>query len=490
MSFLCFSRKKQEPVNLTEQRGKTMVRGKFDSAQTTANNRNHWANADGLSPDAAANPAVRKIIMNRARYEVANNNYAGGINKSLANYLVGTGPRLQLQLDNKKASTKLEKEWKSWGKRVRLARKLNLARRTKGTDGEYFSQFINNPKLKHKIKLDFTAFESEMCASNFLATDSPLDIDGIKFDKWNNPISYRILKDHPGSDTWSAQPLASTDIQASKIIHWFFNDRPGQHRGVSELASSLSLYSQMRRYTLATLDAAETASNNAGVIYSDVPVGEDADDIDAMDEISLQRNMFTTMPLGWKMGQMKAEQPTTTHNEFKNGLVNEIGRGRNVSYNVAAGNSSGYNYASARLDHQDFFSAVRVERDDLELIVVDRILEEWLREAVIVFNIPMTADEILDSHVWFWDGLPHIDPVKEANAQKTRLNSKTTTLAIEWGKDGKDYEAELLQLGKEDKIKLQIEMELLGEKKKLMKKYNLNDEDLDDGSGTETKKTK
>ena len=55
------------------------LRAKFDAAQSTPDNRRHWANADGLSADAAASPAVRQTLRNRARYEVANNSYARGI---------------------------------------------------------------------------------------------------------------------------------------------------------------------------------------------------------------------------------------------------------------------------------------------------------------------------------------------------------------------------------------------------------------------------
>ena len=36
-----------------------LVRAKFDAAQTTPDNRKHWANADYLSADAAGNPEVR-----------------------------------------------------------------------------------------------------------------------------------------------------------------------------------------------------------------------------------------------------------------------------------------------------------------------------------------------------------------------------------------------------------------------------------------------
>ena len=56
-----------------------LVRAKCDAAQTTDENRRHWANADGLSADSVASTEVRGIIRNRARYEVANNSYARGI---------------------------------------------------------------------------------------------------------------------------------------------------------------------------------------------------------------------------------------------------------------------------------------------------------------------------------------------------------------------------------------------------------------------------
>ena len=46
---------------------------------------------------------------------------------------------------------------------------------------------------------------------------------------------------------------------------------------------------------------------------------------------------------------MQAEQPTTTFAEFKHEILNKIARCLNMPFNVGAGNSSGYNYASERL---------------------------------------------------------------------------------------------------------------------------------------------
>ena len=88
-----------------------VVRSKYDAAQTTHENRRHWANADHLSANAAASAEVRRTLRNRARYEVANNSYAKGIVLTLANYVVGTGPRLQMLTDDADANRIIEKEF-------------------------------------------------------------------------------------------------------------------------------------------------------------------------------------------------------------------------------------------------------------------------------------------------------------------------------------------------------------------------------------------
>ena len=51
--------------------------------------------------------------------------------------------------------------------------------------------------------------------------------------------------------------------------------------------------------------------------------------------------------------------------------------------------------------------------------------------------------------MWFWDGHEHVDPSKEATAQEKRLKNRTTTLAAEYAKQGKDWETELRQIAKE-----------------------------------------
>jgi capsid protein len=202
---------------------------------------------------------------------------------------------------------------------------------------------------------------------------------------------------------------------------------------------------------LAVIAAAETAADFAGILYTDAPANGEADAAEPFEPIELEKRALLTMPGGWKMSQMEAQQPATGYAEFKHEILNEIARCLNMPYNVAAANSSGYNYASGRLDHQTYFKAIRVEQAHLESVVLDRILAAWFDEAAVVPDfLPAGLGLIADwPHQWFWDGNEHVDPAKEATAQATRLTNHTTTLADEYARRGLDWETQLRQRAKE-----------------------------------------
>lgn len=444
------------------------VRAKYDAAQITPENRRHWMQADHLSASAALNPKVREVIRSRARYEVANNGYARGMVNALANYVVGTGPRLQMLTDDPDANRLIEREFTRWAKAIGLSHKLWTMRVSQAESGEVFAVLATNPQIASAVQLDVRLVEADQVTTPTMQfagrrLHDPHDHDGIRFDAFGNPIAYTVLRRHPGDTTFfkdDASPQAFDLIPAEAVIHLFRAERPGQSRGVPEITSSLSLYAMLRRYTLASLSAAEQAALPSGVIYSDAPADPDAAaSVEPMDEVEMDRGTWLTMPLGWKIGQVKAEQPATIYSDFKHELVNEIARPLNMQFNIAAGNSSGYNYASGRLDHQAFFKAIRIDQHFIADVVLDRLLMAWLNEAVLIEGLlpQWLRERGALNHVrhlaqWFWDGLEHVDPANEANAQATRLSNHTTTLAIEYARQGLDWENELLQRAKEQAL--------------------------------------
>jgi lambda family phage portal protein len=423
------------------------VRGRYDAAVTTDDNRRHWANADGLSANAANSAEVRRVLRNRARYEVANNSYAKGIVLTIANAVVGTGPRLQLLTNDGEANTRIEREFTAWAKAIRLAEKLRTMRMARITDGEVFAVLTSNPRLPTPVQLDVRLIEADQIATPDMRLD--MLVDGIVFDEYGNPVEYHVLKNHPGD---SYRAMRDYDrVPAESVLHWFRCDRPGQSRGIPEITPALPLFAQLRRFTLAVLSAAETAADFAGILYTDAPAGGEADAAEPFEPIELEKRALVTMPSGWKMSQLQAEQPTTGHKEFVEATLNEILRCVLVPFNVGMGNSSGYNYASGRLDHQTFAKAIRVDQSHLEDVVLDRILAAWLDEAALIPGLlPDDLGPLITwPHQWFWDGHEHVDPAKEATAQAIRLANHTTTLAHEYARQGRDWEEALRQRAKE-----------------------------------------
>ena len=427
-----------------------VVRTRYDAAVTTDDNRRHWASADGLSPNASNSVEVRRILRNRARYETANNSYARGIVLTLAHDVVGTGPRLQMLTTDSDANRRIENAFMLWARSVQLAEKLRTMRMARATDGESFAILTNNPRLNTEVQLDLRLVEADQVTTPDLDRLSTIAVDGIVFDSSGNPVEYHILRNHPGDGFYSARSDYDR-ISADAVLHWFRADRPGQTRGIPDIMPALPLFAQLRRFTLAVLAAAETAADFAGILYTDAPANGEADAAEPFEPIELEKRALVTMPGGWKMAQMQAEQPSTTYGEFKHELLNEIARCLNMPFNIAAGNSSGYNYASGRLDHQTYYKAIRVDQSNLERIILDRILAAWLDEAALLPGLlPNGLGPFAQwPHQWFWDGHEHVDPAKEANAQATRLASHTTTLADEYAKRGQDWETQLRQRAKE-----------------------------------------
>lgn len=425
------------------------VRGRYDAAQTTVENQAHWANADGLSAAAANDPETRRVLRNRSRYERDNNSYASGMAETLSNDVIGTGPRLQMLTDDDAANRRCADAFEEWTAVSGLAETLRTFRESRTIDGEGFGIFTTNSNLPTPVKLELKLYEADQVATPDLWMPSRRAIDGIVFDAGGHPVEYHVLRDHPGDMTgFGGFPGQYERVPASEVVHWFKRRRPGQARGIPEITPAIPLYALLRRYTLAVITAAETAALFAALIKSTLPPEDDGDGILPFQTEQLTRGLAMFLPDGYDAMQLKPEQPTSTYKDFKSEILNEIARCLNVPYNVAAGNSSGYNYASGRLDHQVYHRMIGVDRYYLETAVLDRLLLQWFREARIAdpgsvegLGLPGWPNPItrLPRRQWFWDGFKHVDPIKEANAQERRLRNGVTSLRRECAEEGIDY---------------------------------------------------
>jgi len=440
------------------------LKARFDAATSNPETRKHWSGADALSVDAALSPAVRQTLRTRARYEYSNNSILHGIVSTLANDTVGRGPRVQLQqLTNDKLARQLEKDFIAWAREISLAEKLLSLRKSRCVDGEGLALLVTNRRLRSEVQLDLRLLECDRLTTPMLTQLSDRFVDGIELDEFSNPLRYHILKQHPGSDRLGAGFLDYDVVPAEFVIHTFKPIRPEQHRGVPEISSMLSLGAYLRRYTLATISAAELGALLTAFLESNYEPDEE-DSPNPFEELELVRGALTTLPAGTKATQMKAEQPTTAYGDFRNHIIGEMGRCLDMPFNVAACNSASYNYASGRLDHQTYFLSISVDRDRMQRQVLDRLWYAWIVEAGTLPKYAsalgsLTNDDLVPT--WIWDSREHVDPEKEADAQHVRLMSGMTTYAREFARAGLDWEVEFQQQQREQEMRRKMGLPLV-----------------------------
>jgi len=430
-----------------EQPDRPAVQARYDAAQTTPLNQRHWAQSDWLSPDAALHPGIRRTLRVRSRYEAANNPYLAGMLSTLSIDLVGSGPRLQLQIpdvDPEDVRTReIEHAVHEWGRAIDLAAKLRLMRVARAVDGEAFALKITNPNLDG-VQLDIRLLEADQVANPLWILEVGA-IDGLRLDQAGNVAEWHILRHHPGSLTYTGN--VGDWVAASKVVHWAHRTRPGQHRGVGEIVPALELFAMLRRYTLATVTAAETAADFAALIHTNMPSTGTGASMPEWDTMPVVRGMAMALPEGWDATQMRPEHPTTTFDMFEKRLLNQIARCLNLPYIVAALDSSQASYSSMRGDYLVYRKTIACLREDLERNVLDPLLTDWLDEAALVEGLlPSGLPPIADwNWRWIWQGWEHIDPTKEADAQTIRLSNNTTTLADECSMVGRDWREVLRQ---------------------------------------------
>lgn len=422
------------------------IRGSYDAARSGGDLDTYWQNADAFDADSANSQAVRHKLVRYSRYEVANNGYSDGIAQTYATDLVGVGPQLRMQTQSTGFNQLVERTWYLWCQAIKFRRKLWTMAHAKDVDGEALAVIRTNPKVRHPIKLDITLRETEQCQTPFPPFGDPTYIDGLKLDQFDNPLWYEFLTQHPGNAHSPNVSLQTTKVPANRILHWFKMRRPGQHRGVPERASTLNLGAAFRRLREASLSTAEKVAAWT-LLLKTLFEPEEIQGLPPLSTMDIVHGMMTALPNSFDPVQLKAEQPGPTYDTFHRSLLNEQARPKNMPYNKAACDSSSYNYASGRLDHQTYYGNLDVDREDGNDLVLDPLFDVWFDFAIATFGwlggVPENVGPGARFHLWDWPRHRVADVEAEANANRTKLESGQIFIHHLFSDAGMDFEDEV-----------------------------------------------
>lgn len=432
-------------------------RAGYDAARTTDENRKHWANADSLHAVSQLTPDVRRTLRNRARYECLNNGYMAGLVRTLVNDTVGRGPRLEMQTDDARLNAAVDDLWREWCAVTDWPLNARVLAGVRFVAGECFGVYRDSKRLDRMgfpVTLDVRLIEPDQVADGYGgALFNATGDDGVVCDEDGEVTAYRVLRRHPGDNRLGAIGLRPDEVSAANVVHWFVPERPGQLRGAPPLAPALPIFAQLRRFSAATLTAAEVAAMLAGVLKSTLPAEASPLDNEEtwFDTIDLVRGTLLTLPPNTEATQFKPEQPTTNYEMFVNAKLRECGRALNVPFGKIAGDHSRYNYSSGRLDDAPYWADRDIERQALEAKVFNPLFYKWCDFAR--FVVPALAAfqgkfwQL--KHCWHYDARPTSDPVKDATGDELNLTNASDTLAGIAARDGTTVEAILDQRRRE-----------------------------------------
>lgn len=448
-----------------------MMLAKYEGAQNYDSMANHWLKADGLSPDSANSPEVRRVLRNRSRYEfLENSSYAVGAIQTVANDFSGSGLRIRIQNERmpKGIRNRIEQRFLEWGNEIRLRKKIWQMRVSKIIDGETFAVSFWNEQLKTPVKIDWKIIEAD-CVTNPLDGKSQIwdsNVDGIELNQHGLPEKYHILNFHPGGGflTPSRKSSLGQWIPAERVCHWFKPFRTW-HRGVPELTASLPLCAIARRYTHALLKCMELQASLAAVLETDLsPYQTDSKNDMFFDTFPIESGMFTALPAGQKMKQLDRVPVGPDYDAFQGALNREIFRPLCLPFNMLIGSSKDSNMASGILDAGIYTNAQRAERLSWEEDCGRKMVESWYEMGCLTkgyfsdHEIPAKYRTIPE-FTFQWDSvtIKHTDPTKEMQALQIALDaglkSSRDVQETYFNKDIDEYRADLLD---DAKFKLEL----------------------------------
>lgn len=421
----------------------------------------YFATAQDTSADEVCSEGERSTLRANCRKILLDCPNAMNAARSLALSVYGAGPTLQVKTPDAELNRSIEKLFNRWRKASKYDLTFFTAIQALPSDGEAFFHITTDPS--NCFSLGIELIEPYRVREPMGVSMEPDRFCGIKYDEFNRPMEYTVVKSYPNPN-YNSTINEYVTIPAGQIEHLYIPILAAQRRGLPLLQSAIQTMAGLKKIEDATLSAVETAANISFVIES----GLDPDNIsndcqlaegqtfEAFDTVKLPgRNNGLYLPSGMKATQFKPEQPGINYNTFKNDCLLGVGAALSAPKNIILNDSSSYNYSSARLDAQIFERWADVLR-----AICTPILDKHFKMLMAtlldnpdvqkMLNLYESIDDI--PVAWYFAQPTHIDRAKEASADALLFQNHAKTLRDFYAQIGKDWRDELEQIALEQKI--------------------------------------
>jgi lambda family phage portal protein len=429
-------------------------------------------------------------LRSRSRDLIRNNPLASGAIKKKLAWVVGAGfrhrsviDRTILNLSEDQADeweAKTEREWKLfWDtKEVDLSRTLDGLAITRQVyqqlleNGDVFVLFPRRARTNSAYDLRLQIIEADRVENKDTELDSPTLAGGIKKDSDGAPTEYHILKQHPGNllhgttKEWIIYPAFGRNTGLRNVIHLFDQARPGQSRGVPDLAPVMEPIKQLGRYTDAEIMAAVISSYFTVFIETETGVGnfdytnlgDETGRQSADKDYKLGMGSIIELAQGEKIHDSNPGRPNDSFDPFVLAIMRQIGVALQIPFEILVNHFTA-SFSAARAAINEMWKFVLSERSHIANNFLRLVYEVWMWEAISTGRIDAPgffSDALIRQAYlgakWIGPAKGQIQEQQEVEAANLRVQYGFSTLQDETAQlTGGDWEQNHPQQVKETK---------------------------------------
>lgn len=351
------------------------------------------------------------------------------------------------------------------------------------TSGEICASAEWLPNRGSKYATAIQMFDPARLSNPNFAPDTNKTRGGINLSRMGAPIGYNIRSALSsdgrffGSKPFQWKTIArETRWGRQKIIHIFEQERAGQTRAKTGMATLIASSFKLGKFKDASLDSAIINSMYAAVMSTDLDYGRAAETMGAEGLSKYQAGILGNASdyygsRGVKAGGSKVlrlfpgdkfdfttpQHPGPNFAEFEQSFLRELAAGWNLSYEQLARDYTKTNYSGARAGLQEVWKFFSSRRELIAGRFASAIYSLWLEEAIDkgVVEAPPGAPSFYDAKAawckarWVGPGRGAIDPLKEAKAKELNMDMDILTFEDACAEDGKDWVENLEQIARE-----------------------------------------
>ena len=400
----------------------------------------------------------------RARELVINDPIAARIPKLFSENVVGeNGFTLQAKIgttrntQNGTLNKKVEAAFYDWADnyctvdgRHSFAEVQSMAAENEVVDGEFICRLVrgfDNPhgfalELIDPDQLDHTLNRNEAPGQTAIRM-------GVEVDRWRRPVAYWVLKQHPserGAREYNVIPAAD-------IVHLYVASRPQQTRGVTQMAPVIMNVKMLSGGREAVLVAMRAAACNS-VTYEtqegyEPPPG--SPEYTGTIPNDSEPGAHVQLPPGLRAVFNNPPFADAAFDPFELGQLRSIASAIGVSYASLSGDVTQASYGSQRAALLPEQAAWRKLQKRMIRKFLEPIYRAWLGEALLSGALQVDSFDPTRYYDVAWHPRPFewIDPLKDAEAEDTKVGMGVQTLTRIANANGDDYEALIDERAKE-----------------------------------------